>query len=162
MTPWLEVVVLRRDNKRLRAKGKAQIGVGAGETMETDYYVYLLEDQTFRKLTLDVPLDALKVAAKTGQLSLAASGEVSDTFALPGFGPALNLLSQCAVDLGKRWGFAPEQQKRLARPAAPLKPLGEYFSSADYPRPALKNFEMGRSMVRIAVDQSVGQRTARF
>jgi outer membrane biosynthesis protein TonB len=84
-------------------------------------------------------------------IHVSVPGEVDQSFAVPGIGPALKLLDQCAANLGELWGIPKEQQKRVVKPAKLIN-RETLFNSGDYPVGAFKKDVSGKTVVRYFVD----------
>lgn len=63
-------------------------------------------------------------------------------------------LRECQTDLVKFWGFDPDVQAKLTRPATPVGSPGRWAGSGDFPKAALANGQSGRVKFRLDVDES--------
>ena len=153
MEQGIALYILKPSNRQDINNGRAQVSFGA-ESTDAKFGAHLLAERPLRRILVAVPDASYKAAAKSEVISVSVPGEAKESFSVPGLGAALEVMDQCVVDLGKHWGISAEEQRRVAKPAKPLKPLGRYFSALDYPTKALKDDAMGRTNVRIAVDET--------
>jgi TonB family protein len=130
--------------------GKADLNFGSGRPGETKFVAYPTV-AGLRMIVLHVDDDAYKAAVQSGQVRLSVPREVHETFAVPGLGPALKLLDQCALNLGELWGIPKEQQLRVSAPAK--LDTRSLFSSGDYPISAIRKEASGRTVLRVTVDE---------
>ena len=153
METGLQLILLKKGGRRDLRRGTARVDFGDGRQTVADYGALPLVGGT-RRITIEIEDDSYRAAVSTGVMSAEIRGEISESFAVPGFGEALNTLKKCTIELGEQWGFPAEHQARLAKPSRSVKKLREYFTSADYPVAALRQDASGRVRARIAVDES--------
>jgi TonB family protein len=155
MSAGIQLLVLKHSTDATLDGGEARVSFGGRAPIEAGYGAFRI-GKSLRRLAINVDNDSYKAAASGPEvLSVEARGEISESFAVPGFGEALNVLRQCVLDLGVQWGIPLEQQQRLAVAAKPLKKdIRRYFDAADYPADALRTGASGRSFVRLSVDVS--------
>lgn len=95
-------------------------------------------------------LDRLPAA---GELALRGERFVDARFAVPATAAVLKELDICSADLRRHWNVD-GAGATLSRPAAPLKPLAQYFSPGDYPEAAVRRNSGGTSVVTVMVDET--------
>lgn len=154
MDEGLQLIVLKHGSRASIDRGTARVAFGAGAPIEADYGAFLLAGKPLRRIAIEISDDSYKAAEAQETIAVEVAREVNESFAVPGFARALEVLQDCVLDLGTRWGFPAEQQKRLGKPAKPFKKLREYFMARDYPTAALRAGASGRSRVRVTVDES--------
>lgn len=153
METGIEVYVFKSGKKHEMRAGKAKLAFGAGQPAETRYGAYLA-GTGLRTINLVVEDESYRAAIRSGVVHVSVPREVAASFAVPGIGPALQLLDQCALNLGELWGIPKEQQQRMSTAAKLTMPWHTLFVSSDYPAIALKEDASGRSIVRYAIDES--------
>jgi hypothetical protein len=129
------------------ARGHLTFG---GEKIGAIFSAYDSLGKPVRRIEAGVMRTYLLTAVQSGIVSVDLPGEVDESFAVPELGPALDVLSDCALKLGAAWGIPIEQQKRMK--TAP-KLLGMPFSYSDFPLAALRKEMNGKTEVRITIDQ---------
>ena len=87
-----------------------------------------------------------------GSLVLAANGRMIAETALPGDSPAVGEFRRCAAAMLGGWGVDAEAWATLQRPPTPIGGPPVWFTSADYPREALRTGRRGTAIARVAVD----------
>jgi hypothetical protein len=97
--------------------------------------------------------DQLEGFRRSAVLALRGGQDVDERFALPGIAAVLDRLDECNADLRKYWNTG-NGAPPLSKPATPLRPLHEYFSSSDYPDQAVQEFAGGVSAVMMMVDET--------
>jgi hypothetical protein len=69
-------------------------------------------------------------------------------------GAPLAAMRTCVNDLVKKWGYDPDQQTQLRRPATPTKNPGQWLVNGDYPPGSLQNGHNGLVQFRLDIDQT--------
>lgn len=154
MNEGVTIYILKTSNRADLNNGSGRVSFGTAAVPEAKFGAYLIRSKGLRRISVTVPDESYKAAALTETISVAVRGEVEETFVLPGFASALQVLEQCAVDLGEHWGISADEQRRLSKPAKSLKPLSSYFSPNDYPTTALRQEASGRTEVRLIIDRT--------
>jgi hypothetical protein len=95
----------------------------------------------------------LRGLAGAGEIAISGGKAIDERFALPGIAGVLKGLDSCNADLRKYWNVG-DSGARLSRPASPLRPLADYFSTDDYPAQAYYEGASGRSAMMIMVDET--------
>lgn len=152
MDDGIEIHIFKRGGRQDLRGGQAKVDFGTNAPADIRFGAFLTTDN-FRRVDIDFPGDSYLAAKTTERLSVSASGEINETFALPNFAAALGVLHDCVVDLGEHWGISAQDQSRIGNPAKPVQSLGAYFSGEDYPYEALKNGATGRTDVRVGIDE---------
>jgi hypothetical protein len=101
---------------------------------------------------INVARGDLEVLRTAGAIVL-HGGPLDYNLALPSIGAVLDGLDKCNADLRDYWNVGAAAD-RLTRKARPLRPLTDYFSSADYPDQAVFADEGGTSLVMMMVDET--------
>lgn len=153
MDSEIAVNVFKRSSRSDIVDGSGQLRFGSGKLLTGKSGAYTIRSG-LRHILLNTDDASYASVANEDVISISVSGEVDEAFAIPGFAAAVQLLDQCAVDLGQHWGFTKEQQKSLAKPPEPLQPLHKYFDPSDYPEAALMRGATGRAKVRITVSET--------
>ena len=151
MEPGIDVYVFKYRGSSEIKDGKAQLDFGSGKPNEMRFIAYPTLSG-MRMISLRVEDDSYKAAIQSGQIGVSIPREVHETFAVPGLGPALKLLDQCALNLGELWGIPKEQQLRVEVPAK--LDMHRLFSSSDYPNSAIRKEASGRTVLRVTVDEA--------
>ena len=152
MEAGIGVYVFKYGGKRSMNDRKAELDFGGGKPVESGFSAFPLESG-LRMIALGVEDGAYNAAVRSGLVHVGVPREMSETFAVPGLGPALKVLDQCALSLGEIWGIPKDQQLRVATPAKWINREG-LFSSNDYPAAALKNDASGKTVLRLMVDEA--------
>lgn len=113
-----------------------------------------VKTRTMRQVWFGVEKDSQRLLAEAATVAFDAPGEVKVAFALPDHGRALKALGECAENLGAKWGYPIEEQRRMATPPKPEVRLGKLFKPDDYPAAALKEGRMGRVFVRLRISEA--------
>jgi hypothetical protein len=129
-------------------KGHLTLG---SERMAKSFNSFRLAGKAIRRIETTVKRSGLMAAVPSGTVSVDIPGEMKETFVVPGFQSALDVLGDCALKLGAAWGIPIEQQKRM-KTAAKLS--GSPFTAFDFPDSALKKELNGRTQVRLTVDEN--------
>jgi TonB family protein len=157
MSTEIAVNIFMRSRRSDMVNGSGQVRFGSGKLLTGKSGAYTIQSG-LRHILLNIDDASYASVANEGVISISVSGEMDEEFAIPGFAAAVQLLDQCAVDLGRHWGFTKEQQKSLAKAPEPLQPLHKYFDPSDYPEAAMMRGSSGRAKVRITVSET-GQPT---
>jgi len=91
---------------------------------------------------------AMAPLGEAASLSIRLKSDRRIRIALPGIGNALKTLAQCEDDLMRRWGFDPEVQRTLTRPARRMSNLGNALTQRDYPLVTLQAGLQGTVRIR--------------
>jgi TonB family protein len=153
MDDGISIHVFKNGNRQDLRYGQAKVRFGSGPTVDAKFGAYSTANK-LRRMDIAILDDSYKQATGNETISISANGEFDESFTLPGFGKALDVLHSCVVDLGEHWGLSAEQQNRIAKPAKPNQPLYSYFSGDDYPSAAIKKDASGRTDVRVSVDET--------
>jgi hypothetical protein len=113
------------------------------------FNAFRLVGKPIRRIETIVKRSDLVAAVPSETVSIEVPGEVKETLAVPGLGPALDVLADCALKLGAAWGVPVEQQRRMKTPA---KLIGVPFTSFDFPDAAIRKEMNGRTEIRLTVD----------
>lgn len=122
------------------------------ERIEKQTLHYYLPKLKSRVAEFGVSREELNQAAISEVIAIDAKGRVNAAFKVPGMGRALGVLDECVADLLATWGFSREQQKAVATPAQPTKPLTAWVQPADYPLTAVRNDETGWNSAYFRID----------
>lgn len=152
METGIALLVIKYGGHHEMTGGKAELDFGTGEPLETHFGAYSTTSD-LRMIWIGVTDESYRGATKSGVVRVSAPREVREAFAVPGLGPALKLLDQCAMNLGELWGIPKEQQLRVSKPAKLTNPEG-LFSSSDYPTSALRKDVTGKTVLRLMVDEA--------
>lgn len=152
MRPGVELNVLKTDKRTAPGYGRARVGFLKGSSVEAAFGAYRVGPKV-RKISVGIEDESYRSAAETGTVSLSIPKEIEESFAVPGFGPALKVLDQCVVNLGEAWGISKDQQTLVGRLAKVIEPEA-LFDSNDYPDRALKEDASGKTIVRYVVDEA--------
>lgn len=90
-------------------------------------------------------------AAVTG-MTVAIRGKRSFRLEFGSLGKPLAQMRDCSANLVKSWGYDPEVQAALLRPASPLESPGKWLSVNDYPENAVRMGHNGIVQFRLDVD----------
>ncbi|MBB5710679.1 TonB family protein [Sphingomonas xinjiangensis] len=71
-----------------------------------------------------------------------------------GFGKAMAQLRACQTHLVKSWGYDPEEQASLSRPARGRQAPAQWLSASDYPMQAVRMGHNGFVQFRLDVDET--------
>jgi hypothetical protein len=93
------------------------------------------------------PQQEAAVAAAT----VAVKGERDIRLEFTRFGKAMEAMRACTTDLVKHWGYDPQVQATLRRPAYPVAAPSSWLRSEDYPRVARMRSENGLVQFRLDV-----------
>lgn len=148
----VELIVLKAGKRLDLTHGRARVAFLKDTPLEVRFGAYRV-GPNLRRISLGIEDKSYRDAALSGAISLSIPKELEEDFAVPGFGPALEVMDQCAVNLGEVWGIPKEHQKRVSRPAKLIEP-GSLFDSNDYPMGALKEDASGRTVMRFLVDEN--------
>lgn len=121
------------------------------ERMARSFNAFRLVGKPIRRIETIVKRSDLMAAIPSGIVSVDIPGEVKETFVVPGFQSALDVLGDCTLKLGAAWGIPIEQQRRMKTVA---KLSGSPFTPFDFPDSALKKDMDGRTQVRLTVDEN--------
>lgn len=142
----------------LFGNGDATVRFDGGEPIEAWFGSRLLwnlskeiKTLTMRSVVMGMETDSQKLLTDAATVAFDVPGELKIAFALPEHSAALKALDDCATNLGVKWGYPVEEQRRIAKPPRREKGLRGLFTAADYPAAALKDGRMGRAHVRLRV-----------
>jgi hypothetical protein len=154
MDPDISVGVYQRGGHSDPVNGTAAIGFGSAPAMAAKFRAYSIPAKNLHNFTAYIRDGALLLdaAARSGVVTLQASGELDESFAVPQLAAGLKALDDCVLDLGSAWGLSPEQQKRIKEPPRALRE--DYLSPADYSPQELNQNINAPAMVRLWVDES--------
>ena len=152
MSTGISIDIFKSGGQRAWGGGKAELYFGVDEPIQTGFAAYLVTSG-LRRIDLWVADDSYKQAVRSGFVQVRVPHEINKTFAVPGLGPALSLLDQCALNLGELWGIPNDQQMRVGKPAKMINPY-EVFHSSDYPDSAIREEASGRIVLRYLVDEA--------
>jgi TonB family protein len=153
MDNGIYVYVLKPGKRDDLRSGRADVSFGTSDIANAGFGAGLVSGG-LRRTTIIVPEYPSAATATTSVVSVSVPGEVSESFAVPEFAAAMEVMRQCVIDLGEHWGISAEEQQRIAIPAKPVKPLATYFDGTDYPTQSLRNESSGRTNVRIVVAET--------
>jgi TonB family protein len=145
----------------LPGSGTAKIRFDGGEPIEAWFGSRLLwnlskeiKTLTMRSVTIGMDTNPQKLLTNAGRAEFNVPGELNIAFALPEQSEALKALDECATNLGVRWGYPIEEQRRIAKPPSRENGLRGLFTEADYPEVAVKGGRMGRAHVRLRINDA--------
>lgn len=144
------------------SRGDAVVQYDGAEPIRTSYGARLLwnltkavKTRTMRQVWFQLDEDSQRLLApQASSVAISAPGEAKYSFALPDQARALKALDDCAVNMGVKWGYPVEEQRRMASPPKPEISFGKLFSADDYPMAAVKEGRMGRVFVRVKVSDT--------
>ena len=141
--------------------GDATVRFDGGEPSEVWYSSRLLwnlskeiKTLTMRSVVMGMDSDSHKLLTNAASVAFDVPGEVKIAFALPEHPAALKALDDCATNLGVKWGYPVEEQRRIAKPPRREKGSRGLFTAADYPVEAMKAGRMGRAHVRLRISDT--------
>jgi TonB family protein len=145
----------------LFGSGDAIVRFDGGEPIEAWFGSRLLwnlskeiKTLTMRSVMMGMETDSQKLLTNAASVTFDVPGELKIAFALPEHSAALKTLDDCATNLGVKWGYPIEEQRRIVKPPRREKGLRGLFTAADYPAAALKDGRMGRAHVRLRIDDT--------
>jgi len=105
----------------------------------------------FRAVAVAIPMEALSGPVDR----VAVKGyKVNYVFETSNLAAVVAKIDECVSDLQTHWNADADGQRKVAVPAEPLKPLGSYFRSSDYPADAMRGRQEGRVLFSLLVDET--------
>jgi TonB family protein len=95
---------------------------------------------------------ALDSLPRAGELAVGGEGIADSRFALPAIAAVLKGLDECDADLRRYWNVD-GAGVALSKPAEPVRPLPDLFTSDDYPHQAWSEDKQGSSLIMMMVDE---------
>jgi hypothetical protein len=153
----LQIVIVRPDSRTIVTQTDAKIAI-EGEIVRTNALSYPVGRDLAAHL-INLTGDNSAVLRRASELRVEVKGAVRRnkglrrSFSLGPIASSWGQLDSCLVQLRQTWNMG-KDFSQLTVAARPIVPLEKLFSSADYPRVALRQLQSGTSGIMLLIDES--------
>ena len=125
---------------------------GKDVPIQAKAYSMRLQDHRLSRGGFNLTEQEMGAIGNASILSVDAGKELRFRFAVPGLAKALVALDACRSDLLTQWGMPPAHQRAFVTSSMPVRNLGSYLKSDDFPSGA--EGMSGKVRVRLTIDEA--------
>lgn len=138
---------------RYAEQREATITFDGAQSVATTLLAFTPPKSGQRLFRVNLPLEHFAAARKAKALSIRASGDLDETFALTQMEPLLKVLDECVVGLRKFWNVT-EEEVGISNLKEGPRSLSGLFRAEDYPGVAMEELRQGTVTFVLLIDES--------